>query len=186
MLSNLQVACYRRRSQNATVWLRVVQEAGAEFPNAGLLRIRAVVPKIRGLLLQLDERRRRYRLSDCRAGIRLAHRRFDNAMRWRQRAGGIGCRGVSGQQKSLAAAAAEIFAAAIATAARLGHPVFATETAGTTDDSCQIHSSVFSRTFSNDKPGSTSAAWQGSTLPAGLISINLRPQPPMQALGYFA
>src|ERR1700735_4672526 len=53
-------------------------------------------------------------------------------------------------------------------------------------DSCQIHFSEFSLTFSNDSPGKTSAAWQGSTLPDGLISINLRPQPPMQAFGYLA
>src|SRR5579864_5340784 len=53
-------------------------------------------------------------------------------------------------------------------------------------DSCQIHSSDFSRTFSKNSPGSTSAAWHGSTLPDGLTSINLLPQPPMHALGYFA
>ncbi len=32
----------------------------------------------------------------------------------------------------------------------------------------------------------TCAAWQGSALPLGVININLRPQPPMQGLGYFA
>ncbi len=31
-----------------------------------------------------------------------------------------------------------------------------------------------------------SAAWQGSTLPAGVTFMSLRPQPPAQALGYFA
>src|ERR1035437_6336946 len=48
-------------------------------------------------------------------------------MRRRERARRISHRGVSRQQESLAAAASEIFAAAIATAARLGHPVFATK-----------------------------------------------------------
>src|SRR5579862_5232180 len=40
-------------------------------------------------------------------------------------------------------------------------------------DSCQIQARDFSRTFSNSRPDKTSAAWQGRTLPDGLISINL-------------
>jgi hypothetical protein len=32
----------------------------------------------------------------------------------------------------------------------------------------------------------TCAAWQGSASPLGVISISLRPQPPMQGLGYLA
>src|SRR5262249_39833268 len=41
-------------------------------------------------------------------------------------------------------------------------------------------------TLSKRKPGMTWAAWQGSASPLGVISISLRPQPPMQALGYLA
>lgn len=32
----------------------------------------------------------------------------------------------------------------------------------------------------------TRAAWQGSASPLGVMSISLRPQPPMQGFGYFA
>ena len=35
-------------------------------------------------------------------------------------------------------------------------------------------------------PGMIWAAWQGRASPVGVISISLRPQPPMQGLGYLA
>src|SRR5262245_18047517 len=41
-------------------------------------------------------------------------------------------------------------------------------------------------TFSNCNPGMTTAAWQGSASPLGVMSITLRPQPPLQGLGYLA
>src|SRR5262249_4129443 len=50
----------------------------------------------------------------------------------------------------------------------------------------QIARSDFSLMFSNRRPGITAAAWQGSASPLGAISMTLRPQPPMQGLGYFA
>src|SRR5882672_3552744 len=50
----------------------------------------------------------------------------------------------------------------------------------------QISRSDCSFTFSNDNPGMTLAAWQGSALPSGAINMTLRPQPPMQGFGYLA
>src|SRR5437588_12307669 len=49
-------------------------------------------------------------------------RQLDHQMRRRKRTGGIGGARVSGEQESLAAAAAKIFGTAITTAAGLGHP----------------------------------------------------------------
>src|SRR5215475_9858299 len=50
----------------------------------------------------------------------------------------------------------------------------------------QISRNGFSFTFSNRRPGMTAAAWQGSASPLGVMSMTLRPQPPIQGLGYFA
>ena len=47
----------------------------------------------------------------------------------------------------------------------------------------QISASECSRTFQNSSPGMTSAAWQGSTLPAGVTLSERRPQPPTQGFG---
>ena len=46
----------------------------------------------------------------------------------RQGTGRIGCRGIAGEQQGLAAASAEIFGAAVATAAWFGHPFFSAKT----------------------------------------------------------
>src|SRR5262249_554088 len=45
---------------------------------------------------------------------------------------------------------------------------------------------LWSLTLANVRPGMTFAAWQGSASPVGVMSMSLRPQPPMQGLGYFA
>src|SRR5258706_249376 len=47
----------------------------------------------------------------------------------------------------------------------------------------QISASACSRTFQNSRPGMDSAAWQGSTLPAGVTLSERRPQPPTPGLG---
>src|SRR5437870_11295312 len=54
-------------------------------------------------------------------------RQLDHQMRRRKRTGGIGGARVSGEQESLAAAAAKIFGTAITTAAGLGHPRLSAE-----------------------------------------------------------
>src|SRR5207249_8721657 len=50
----------------------------------------------------------------------------------------------------------------------------------------QISASKRSFTFSNGRLGMILAAWQGRASPDGVMSMSLRPQPPMQGLGYFA
>ena len=47
----------------------------------------------------------------------------------------------------------------------------------------QIQASGRSVTLSNSRKSSDSAAWQGSTLPAGVMLRNWRPQPPMHDFG---
>src|ERR1700722_11435697 len=93
------------------------------------IRIGAVGPQVGLLLLQLNERLRGRGLRDCARCIRVTHSVFHNRVRWRQRAGWICHRGVSGKQKRLAAASAEVFRAPLAGAAGLGHPVFAAKSA---------------------------------------------------------
>src|SRR5262249_48869612 len=94
----------------------------------------------------------------------------------------VGCFGVAGEREGLAAAAAETELAPRAARARLLHPCAAAESikAG---EFAQISASACSRTFQNSRPGSASAAWQGSTLPAGVTLSERRPQPPTQGFG---
>ena len=66
---------------------------------------------------------------ECGGFVCLADRNFDQIMRWRERAGGIGDSRVSGQKECLATASSEVFCSAIASAARLMHPLFAAKTA---------------------------------------------------------
>ena len=94
-----------------------------------LLRIRAVLPEIGVQLLQLHEGRRCCGLRERGRFVRLADRNFDQMMGGRKRAGRIGNGRISGQQERLATAASKVFGAAITGAARLLHPLFASETA---------------------------------------------------------
>ena len=50
-------------------------------------------------------------------------------------------------------------------------------------DAIHISVSECSRTDQNSRPGMLSAAWQGSTLPAGVTLSERRPQPPTQGFG---
>ena len=50
-------------------------------------------------------------------------------------------------------------------------------------DSSQAARNEVCRTLGKSKPGRLSAAWQGSTRPAGETARKRRPHPPMQALG---
>src|SRR6267154_2687824 len=50
----------------------------------------------------------------------------------------------------------------------------------------QISRRLRSFTLSKCNPGIICAAWQGRASPVGVMSISLRPQPPMQGLGYLA
>src|SRR6266704_2258682 len=47
----------------------------------------------------------------------------------------------------------------------------------------QTSASEWSRTDQNSSPGMLSAAWHGSTLPAGVTFSERRPQPPTQGFG---
>ena len=47
----------------------------------------------------------------------------------------------------------------------------------------QMSRSGLSRTLSKSSPVMVSAAWQGSTLPGGVMLMMPRPQPPMQGFG---
>src|SRR5271167_2661811 len=60
-------------------------------------------------------------------GISVGGSKFNQRMMRRKRTCGVGQARISGEQKSLAAATSEVFGAAVATAARLGHPLFAAE-----------------------------------------------------------
>ena len=101
-------------------------------------------------------------------------------------ADGIGGGGVGGEEQRLAAAAAEVD--------RRGGRRFCRDLASRTSPrnfwkasfERQISARLWSFTFSNCRPGMILAAWQGSASPLGVISISLRPQPPMQGFGYFA
>ena len=101
-------------------------------------------------------------------------------------AGRIGKGGIAGEGEGLAAAAAPVLLAELAGAARLAHPRRAAECSGRRRNSSQMSRSVLSRTLSKTRPGSDSAAWQGSTLPDGVMLMMPRPQPPMQGLGRLA
>ena len=46
-----------------------------------------------------------------------------------------------------------------------------------------MSASECSRTDQNSRPGMDSAAWQGSTLPAGVTFSERRPQPPTHGFG---
>ena len=50
-------------------------------------------------------------------------------------------------------------------------------------DSFQIHSSEWSFTLGNSRPGIVAAAWHGSASPLGAMTIVVRPQPPMHGFG---
>jgi hypothetical protein len=50
-------------------------------------------------------------------------------------------------------------------------------------DSFQIHSSEWSFTLGNSRPGIVAAAWHGSASPFGATTSVVRPQPPMQGFG---
>ena len=67
------------------------------------------------------------RLRNCCVRIRFAHGQLDEVMCGCKRTRGIRHRCVPGEQKGLTTASAEIFRAAIATAARLRHPLFTAE-----------------------------------------------------------
>src|SRR5213078_48818 len=109
-------------------------------------------------------------------------RQLDHQMRRRKRTGGIGGARVSGEQESLAAAAAKIFGTAITTAAGLGHPRLSAEFL----EHAGLVPNPFERMLANiveGEFGNHTGGVQGSALPVGSISINWRPQPPMQGLG---
>src|SRR5262249_10539215 len=50
-------------------------------------------------------------------------------------------------------------------------------------DMSQMFAQRRSRTLSKVSPGMVSAAWQGRTLPDGVMVMLLRPQPPMHGFG---
>jgi len=90
------------------------------------------------------------------------------------------------KEQRLAAAAAKVQLAAVATEARFLHPF---SPAGISWK-CRGVLPDFAQTAILDifegKPGMTCAAVAGSASPRGVMSMSLRPQPPMQGLGYFA
>src|SRR5437867_3456643 len=96
----------------------------------------------------------------------------------------IGCARIARERKGLAAAAAEIELTTWAAHGSLIHPV--PRKALKAGEFAQISASDRSRTFQNSSPVIDSAAWQGSTLPAGVTLSERRPQPPTQGFGYRA
>ena len=93
----------------------------------------------------------------------------------RQVAHRVGRARIPGQQKGLAAAAAEIDLAPLATRARLGQEVRLPRKALKAGDWAQMSASEWSRTFQNSRPGIDSAAWHGSTRPDGVTLSERRP-----------
>ena len=94
----------------------------------------------------------------------------------------IGGGGVAGECESLAAAAPEIDVTTWTARARsFIHAV--PRKALKAGEFAQISASACSRTFQNSSPGIDSAAWQGSTLPAGVTLRDRRPQPPTHGFG---
>ena len=101
-----------------------------------------------------------------------SRQRGDILVAWREMADRVGRAGVTGERERLAAAAAEIDLAPRTACARLLHP-----------GGAQMSASECSRTDQNSRPGMNSAAWQGSTLPAGVTFSERRPQPPTHGFG---
>ena len=92
----------------------------------------------------------------------------------------IGGPRIPGQRKGLAAAAAEILLAPRTAPARLRASSPAEgRNAGESSRCPQGHGRERSRT----RAGNNSAAWHGSTLPAGVTLSDRRPQPPTQGFG---
>jgi hypothetical protein len=94
----------------------------------------------------------------------------------------IGCGGIAGEREGLRAAAAEIQLATWAACARLLHPCAAAEGV----EGRGIRPDIRERTFAyvpDSSPVIDSAAWQGSTLPAGVTLRERRPQPPTHGFG---
>jgi len=149
---------------------RVVMKLGETQNSDGRLsRIRAVEPG--GFCEELSERR-------C---VHSRENGVDFGTQRRERADGVGGGGVSSEEQCLAPTAAEVLLAAVAGFARLLHPIFSTEFLEC-GGVLQISRRLRSLRFSNERPGMTCAAWQGSASPLGVISISLRPQPPYRAL----
>ena len=114
-----------------------------------------------------------------------ARKRHHLAVIGRQRASRVGVAGVAGDGHGLAAAAAEIDVLEGAGAARLLHPFGAAEGV----ERLAVEPDVEQRpilTLSNFSVLMVSAAWQGSTLPAGVMFMKPLPQPPMQGFGRLA
>ena len=94
----------------------------------------------------------------------------------------VGRAGVTGERERLAAAAAEIDLAP-RTASHGSCIQAVPRKALKAGEFAQMSASECSRTDQNSRPGMEPAAWQGSTLPAGVTFSERRPQPPTHGFG---
>ena len=111
-----------------------------------------------------------------------SRQRGDILVAWREMADRVGRAGVTGERERLAAAPPK----SISRRAQLAHGSCiqaVPRKALKAGEFAQMSASECSRTDQNSRPGMNSAAWQGSTLPAGVTFSERRPQPPTHGFG---